>query len=270
VLSQLLDHMVAPEAQRRGTYGAMARGFHERFVATDPGAVHFGFNLEEVLRIQERTFGFELLHGVSSYRLDLPDAAGEGGGIEGTARSGPSGVDSRGDAPGSPLVRIDRVERFPPAVDRLWERARGRYPAALARDSRYLNWRYADCPDVRYALLVARRRLSRRLAGLAVFRLGWLHEPLAALVDWVIPGDSPGIFASLAGAGHALARDAGLPFVRAWLPPTSPDGSLLRALGYRPEPSPFVVSAWNDGTPERPIAALRTGWHYTMGDTDIF
>jgi hypothetical protein len=168
------------------------------------------------------------------------------------------------------MVGVVRVERFPASVDRLWAICRDRWVAAIVRDSRYLNWRYADCPDVDYVLLLARHRLTRRPLGLAVVRLGWLHEAIAALVDWLVPGDAPGVWRALAAAAHAAARGAGFATMRAWVPATSPDHAELLALGYAPEATPFVVSAWDDGRPERPVAALRRGWHYAMGDTDIF
>jgi len=249
--SQLLDHMVDPALHRRGVYAALARAFHERFVARDPRAIYFGFNLDEIHQIEKRLYGMELLHGVCA----LERATGAG---------------ADGAAAGGRLVRVERVARFTSAIDPLWERCRGSHDAAIVRDARYLDWRYADCPDVGYVLVVARRRWSRRPLGLAVVRLGWPHEPIAALVDWLVAPGEPAAWRALVHAAVAAARAAGLGVVRAWVAPGSPDEDALAEVGFARVPSPFLASVWNDGRPERPLADVRSRWRYTMGDTDIF
>jgi hypothetical protein len=56
-----------------------------------------------------------------------------------------------------PSCEISEVDRFGDDVDRLWERTRGDWPVIFERTTSFLNWRFADCPDLAYRLFVARR-----------------------------------------------------------------------------------------------------------------
>jgi GNAT superfamily N-acetyltransferase len=56
-----------------------------------------------------------------------------------------------------PSVSIAEVERFGPAIDGLWQKAAAGYPAICPRNSRFLNWRFVDCPQLRYRIFLAYR-----------------------------------------------------------------------------------------------------------------
>ena len=264
MLSQLLDHMVDPALHRRGAYATMARAFHRRFVATAPGTTWYGFNLEEIHRIQRGLYDMQAVAPVETWSLSSTAQAGTGGACHASRSLAARFHDA--------LVAVERVERFPAEVDGLWARARVRYPVAVERDARYLGWRYADCPDVDYALLLARHRATQHPLGLLVLRPGWPHDSLAAVVDWVVPPSSTANAAwrALLDRARAIARESGLPVLRAWLPATSPDREILARRGFATGASPFLTSLWEDGETRRPNAAVRRAWHYTMGDTDIF
>src|SRR5688500_3185153 len=47
---------------------------------------------------------------------------------------------------------VEVVRRFDARVDRLWERLSNRFTLAVRRDARYLNWKYAEPPHVRYLM----------------------------------------------------------------------------------------------------------------------
>jgi GNAT superfamily N-acetyltransferase len=63
---------------------------------------------------------------------------------------------------------IVEVERFGAEIDELWERTRGDYPVIFPRDSRFLNWRFVDCPEPSYRLFVAMH--GGRAMGYVVLR----------------------------------------------------------------------------------------------------
>jgi L-amino acid N-acyltransferase YncA len=63
---------------------------------------------------------------------------------------------------------IVEVDRFGPEIDELWDRTRGDYPVILPRDARFLNWRFVDCPELRYRRFVAKR--GDRVVGYVVLR----------------------------------------------------------------------------------------------------
>lgn len=54
-------------------------------------------------------------------------------------------------------TRIVETSRFGSEIDDLWRRIRPDFRVAFNRDSKFLNWRFFDCPQLRYACFVAWR-----------------------------------------------------------------------------------------------------------------
>lgn len=63
---------------------------------------------------------------------------------------------------------IAEVERFGPEIDDLWQRVAAGYPAICPRNSRFLNWRFVECPQLRYRIFHAYR--DGVLVGYSVLR----------------------------------------------------------------------------------------------------
>jgi predicted N-acetyltransferase YhbS len=68
----------------------------------------------------------------------------------------------------SETTMIDEVECFGHEIDDFWDRTRGDYPVIFPRDAKFLNWRFVDCPELRYRRFVARR--DGRVVGYVVLR----------------------------------------------------------------------------------------------------
>jgi hypothetical protein len=165
--------------------------------------------------------------------------------------------------------RVERVHHFDERWDDLFRRVRGAYRLLIERDARYLEWRYARCPDTDYFIWAVFRR--RRLVGWSVFRHRGEHgERLAwgdALFDPAAPAALPLLLAHvLAAPEHRNAE-----LVETWLSSRPAWWSeRVRALGFesRPEPQslgfvfvPFEVDPEED---------FREALYYTMGDSDLF
>ena len=88
---------------------------------------------------------------------------------------------------------VEVVRRFDARVDRLWERLCSRFALAVRRDARYLNWKYAEPPHVRYTMALLRR--GEEVEGYVVYR--HLREPqgrVTQIVDLLAdPADERGI-----------------------------------------------------------------------------
>lgn len=256
VLSQGIDHMVEPEMQKQGVFGAMTRHFVETFLPPAQDTVFFSYPLAHKHAIDQRiSSAAALVHPVRALRWDLArrEPWRSDAGKWRTARD-----------------RVRRVQRFPAGVDRFWERtiAPG-VGVAIVRDRRYLNWRYAECPDVPYALLIAESRITGRTHGVAVLRFGWFAEAIAPLCELMAPADDPGVLALLLGACHDLAREHGLASVLTWVPRGTALYPALVQLGYGEEDTPFLLTQIRDADAAR-AAAMRVRWSYTMGDSDIY
>ncbi|MBY0280379.1 GNAT family N-acetyltransferase [Candidatus Binatia bacterium] len=256
LLSQGIDHMVAAEAQKQGVFAAMTRHFVDTFLPPARDVVFFSYPLAHKHSIDQRiSSAAELVQPVRALRWDL-------------ARREPWRTDAGTWRTGRDRVR--RVQRFPAGVDRFWERtvAPG-VGVSIVRDRRYLNWRYAACPDVPYALLLAESRISGRSHGVAVLRFGWLAERIAPLCELLVPPDDRAVLALLLGACHDLAREHGLASVVTWAPPETTLYPALCELGYAEEETPFLLTTIADANAQR-AAACRARWSYTMGDSDIY
>jgi GNAT superfamily N-acetyltransferase len=57
------------------------------------------------------------------------------------------------DSISSIYVDAKKVDRFDQAIDELWNQASVCYGVIAKRDSAYLNWKYADEPDIKYSML---------------------------------------------------------------------------------------------------------------------
>lgn len=255
VFTQIIDVMVDPRfrlgLKRPGLFAAVAN----RFIADygGPGKVSggYGFPTPEALRVGRRVAGYTPLHPVVALVRDLDQDHGDR--LPWSAR----------------LYRVEEVNRFEGEVDRLWEQVRPELPIAIIRNARYLNWRYANCPDVRYQMLVAYHRLTGIAAGMAVLRMGVRGEPVAALVDWLVSSRATG--ASLALLAHCslIARRAGMGQIQAWFAPYSWSYRFLQEQSFRPETTiyQFVVLPTS---PEISLEWAKKQWYYTMGDSDIY
>lgn len=178
-----------------------------------------------------------------------------------------------------PLVRIvsrsqplreevEVVRRFDARIDRLWERLAPRFALAVRRDARYLNWKYAEPPHVRYSMALLRR--GDEVDGYVVYR--HMREPqgrVTQIVDlFADPSDERGI-KTLARWVDREARIDDSDKIRCYV---SHAGlrRVLRRSGY------FIVKSGIDLTVK--VNAVPVGkdfydaaddWHFTLGDGEM-
>ncbi len=112
----------------------------------------------------------------------------------------------------SDAVVVTQVERYGPDVDLLWDAMQKELRLAVVRDARYLNWRFADHPDVRYRMFECRDAKSGALRGLAVYSIGdWPRPKTAVIADWLLPqGDHDATVALVARCEQQAAADEAL------------------------------------------------------------
>ncbi len=256
LLSQAVDSMVDPRFRRGlqnpGLQITLVRRFFEEYMGPDKGAMAYGFPIPVYRGLLVRTGIGTVVRKVMQLKREL--AKGE-------------------EAPGGRLAslryQIEQVPRFPPAVDELCQRCQQELPLAIIRDSRYLNWRYADCPDVAYAKLLATDRWTGRVGGVAVLRLGLDGRPAAFLVDWLVPWRRRYLAEALLQYCHAVAAASGLSCIEAWFPENAPQFQFLQTRGYQPTPTTYelTVTVFHE---ELSPDWLQGHWYFTMGDSDIY
>lgn len=163
---------------------------------------------------------------------------------------------------------VEVVRRFDAGADRLWEKLSGRFSLSVRRDSRYLNWKYAEPPHVRYTIALLRR--GEEVDGYVVYR--HLREPqgrVTQIVDLVAdPSDERGI-KTLARWVDREARMDDSDKIRCYLM-NAAFRRVLRRSGY------FVVKSGIDLTVKVNAVPVPRGfyeaadeWHFTLGDGDL-
>ncbi|KAB2959730.1 MAG: GNAT family N-acetyltransferase [Candidatus Methylomirabilis oxygeniifera] len=251
---QVIDVMVDPHyrmgLKRPGLFSVLAEQSVMAFLRGGLALIGYGFPTPEALRIGARAVGYHPLHPIQRLVKDL------------TVASRP-----RSFRPWS--VRCERVARFGDNVEMLWRRCASSFDIAVIRDAEYLNWRYADCPDVAYTMVAAGQPWSGILSGAAVLRMGWADQPIACLADWLVPPDATSTAERLLAHCEALAREAGMERLSAWFPQHAWPYRFLCEHGYRVEPTIYhLVALATD--PMADLERVRDRWYYTMGDSDIF
>jgi len=79
-------------------------------------------------------------------------------------------------------TEIVEVDRFDENIDSLWQRVRRDYPVIFPRERRYLNWRFVDCPQLKYRRFVACRN-GQTVGYVVLRRCEPVELPLGVIVD---------------------------------------------------------------------------------------
>jgi hypothetical protein len=133
----------------------------------------------------------------------------------------------------------------------------------IIKNSRYLNWRYADHPEVNYLSVGVYHKKTKKLCGLAILRLNWRTEDSTSLVEWLVPEEDDKVAQILLRNVESSAIIGGTKFLETWFNPNSSEYEFFIENGYKQEDTNFAlyVNSKNKGV---------NNWRYTMGDWDYF
>lgn len=158
---------------------------------------------------------------------------------------------------------VTRLREFDGRFDRLWEDIAPGLGAAVVRDRRYLDWRYADPAYVVYAITE-----PARAHGAIVLRtLPWEGWRVGHVADLWARDEETARRLVRAAVTHFRQERVGV--IRGWLLEHSPLYPALRGAGFRPRPALYRlmirelprVWAW-------PFLQERRHWHLALGDSD--
>ncbi|HEU4929607.1 MAG TPA: hypothetical protein VFU38_07225 [Candidatus Krumholzibacteria bacterium] len=158
------------------------------------------------------------------------------------------------------------VQRFDPSLDDTWARHALGYSITRARDASYLNWRYADHPNLAYRFALASAAGSP--SGYMVWRASVEGEGRAVVPDFLVERGDVDTFERLLShviveASSAHCTSLSILTTQAWA------ARALREFGFFPRPSrnTWVVGNWQDRVHKESIVK-HASWHVVLGDSD--
>lgn len=250
---QIGDTMTDPAFRHVGRgptslLGRTVRHYYARFCEGQV-AFNFGFNTGNIQRFSMSFVGARRLEDLPFHVLDL----------EKRPLAPPNRILSWFES-----YRVERITHFDERWDDFFRRVSGFYGLLVERDARYLEWRYARCPDPESFIYAV--SCWGRLVGWSVFRykegrLRWgdaLFDPRYRVAVRHL------LYAVLQEHRQAKTLETWITSRPAWWRKT------LLALGFESRPEPddlgFVFVPFG----EDPEAAFRAHLYYTMGDSDLF
>jgi GNAT superfamily N-acetyltransferase len=167
--------------------------------------------------------------------------------------------------------QAERFDRFGSWADDIWHRTASSLGTSVVRDSRHLNWRYAEAPFPYERFLV---RADGEPVAYAVLRtVPWRRGTVSYLMDLAAQPGATVEAKSALQAAVAAARSAASAGIAVVATPRNPLLHLLRSSGFRTVPARalagFSFGARLSGSLETHDELRRLdGWHVTAGDFD--
>jgi GNAT superfamily N-acetyltransferase len=171
-------------------------------------------------------------------------------------------------------LEIRTIESFDNRVDDLWKKASMGYTVVVARNKRYLNWRYFGKPNAPYKVLLAEK--NGELLGYIVL-LARKEDELrfGYIVDVFAPGYEKTVLQSLILQGIEYFRQENVDLILCLMMEKSRSGHVyyktLRSNGFIPyfvQPTVPLIALVNSQRLSRGLFEDSRNWYVTMGDSD--
>jgi GNAT superfamily N-acetyltransferase len=164
-------------------------------------------------------------------------------------------------------VNVVSIERFGDDADQLWSKAAEGYAFAVVRDSRYLNWRFADCPTP-YKMWRALR--GGATAGFIVISKN-RHNTVGRVIDLFTEKNDMEAARALLATGMGNLLESGIREVSTWTlqgdAGSAAHALLRRAFPFRRKKHLHLAFRILAGK-EVSLPLTSQNWHFTVGDSD--
>jgi len=253
---QIGDTFTRPEGRRigRGKTSILSRTaqhFYAKYCETVPFT--YGFNTGTIKKLGERFLGYQYIDPVP-YRVKEII-------LSSLLRcSFLKKIFSK--------YRVRMINAFDNVFDSFFERTAASYNFLVKRESRYLTWRYRDCPDKDYLMLSVHNKMGR-LIGWSVFLL---KDKKLIWGDALFDREYPDAVEYLLTHLLSMPQCKGIERIEGWFS-RNPAwwNEILDQLGFElmDEPNnlfPCFFILTDNGIIEK----LKEYFYYTMGDSDLF
>lgn len=246
VVDSYTDPSYRKGLKRRGPFASAGEWFAQTFGRYDRDVIMYGLPTPANFRIGQRFLGYTHVEEVDMLFRKL----------------GPGEVEPVGSE-----CHVTRVDRFSEDVNDLYRRVEPAHECIVVRDTRYLNWRYADRPDNPYELWEYRDHRGVVFA-ITVLRRGWSGGDEFAVADLMA---EPGHWALRDVVRHIESRGSEHGCERAilMLNPRCEQWQGIMGLGWEPRRTHFVFTARTFHPERLTLEWLQKNWYLTLGDFDV-
>jgi GNAT superfamily N-acetyltransferase len=152
-------------------------------------------------------------------------------------------------------------------IDSFWERVSKDFSIIVARDKKYLNWRYFERPDVKYTVLLAER--NAKILGYVVLRsVNENKLNLGYIVDVLASPDSRLVIQALILRAVEHFKKEGVDAIACWMLKNNEFYKVLRYNRFVPFSSyPFIARLNSTGL-SKEFVRNQKNWYVTIGDSD--
>lgn len=165
-------------------------------------------------------------------------------------------------------LQVRTVARFDADTDALWAEFAKTTQLAAVRDSRCLNWRYADAHDQTYELVECREVRTNRLRGIAVMaRRDFALANTFLIVDWLVPADDHEATAALVATAERRANELGTAALATLFQHRDPRFLHFQRLGFLVFGTIYFQVVIPFDTHETQF--YKEQWYHTLGDSDL-
>jgi GNAT superfamily N-acetyltransferase len=170
-------------------------------------------------------------------------------------------------------LTIRTIELFDDRFDDFWNKVSKEYSISVVRDRRYLNWRYFECPNVKYTVLVAERK--GEVSGYVVLRCTNEKSLVVGhIVDLLAPLDDKSAIRYIITKAIDHFKEKNVDLIVCWMLKESSSArhtyKILRSNGFIPifgQSMSFIARASSPKVSSSSVADV-TRWYITQGDSD--
>ncbi len=166
-------------------------------------------------------------------------------------------------------VDIVDTSRFDHRFDDLWQRERGNYEIAVARNSDYLNWRYVDAPRQYKIFGVESRQVVKGFIALGCYKE---EVTRGRILDILVERGQKELVDLLVAEAINYFIDQDVDVITCWMLEGWPAFHVLKEKGFVPRQTShdLIVRSYFSDKISNEYLADSSRWYVTMGDSDYY
>jgi GNAT superfamily N-acetyltransferase len=166
-------------------------------------------------------------------------------------------------------IEIEEVFSFDERIDKFWEKASKLKTIMIAKNMKYLNWRYVAKPGKEYKIFIAKKQTE--IVGYIVTKfekgIRSLHSR-GYIIDLLTLPDECTVAELLIASAVRYLKQEEATTISCWMLPDTSYYKTLRKLGFVRRAGPLLFVRVFDPNIPREVIANAANWYYVMGDDD--